>query len=46
MPKDESFLRFAGAMRTRMAAGEDAAELVAAMHDPPAGQAVADRQPS
>ncbi|MGN9844953.1 dienelactone hydrolase family protein [Nonomuraea sp. H19] len=43
-PKDEQFIQFAGDMRARMAAGEDPAELVAAMHDLLAGQAVADWQ--
>ncbi|MFF5187507.1 dienelactone hydrolase family protein [Streptomyces sp. NPDC000345] len=43
-PKNERFLRLAGGMRTRMAAGEDPTELVAAMHDLLAGQAVADWQ--
>ncbi|MFB4277343.1 MULTISPECIES: dienelactone hydrolase family protein [unclassified Nonomuraea] len=43
-PKDERFVQFAGDMRARMAAGEDPAELVAAMHDLLAGQAVDDWQ--
>ncbi|TMR99281.1 alpha/beta hydrolase [Nonomuraea basaltis] len=43
-PKDEQFIQFAGDMRARMAAGEDPTELVAAMHDLLAGQAVADWQ--
>src|SRR4051812_15033103 len=43
-PKDEQFSQFAGDMRARMAAGENPAELVAAMHDLLAGQAVADWQ--
>jgi dienelactone hydrolase len=43
-PKDDQFIQFAGDMRTRMAAGEDPTELVAAMHDLLAGQAVADWQ--
>ncbi|MFF5245905.1 alpha/beta hydrolase [Streptosporangium sp. NPDC000095] len=42
--KSERFLRFAGDMRARMAAGEDPAGLVAAMHDLLAEQAVADWQ--
>ncbi|MBV1939121.1 alpha/beta hydrolase [Streptomyces sp. BV286] len=43
-PKDEEFLRFAGDMRARMSAGENPAELVAAMHELLAGQTVADWQ--
>ncbi|ACZ88195.1 hypothetical protein Aros01_07031 [Streptosporangium roseum] len=43
-PKDKQFIQFAGDMRARMAAGEDPAGLVAAMHDLLAGQAVADWQ--
>ncbi|WP_230885209.1 dienelactone hydrolase family protein [Planomonospora sp. ID82291] len=43
-PKDERFLRFAGDMRARMAAGDDPAELLATMHDLLAEQTVADWQ--
>ena len=43
-PKDEEFDRIATAMRSRVAAGEDAAELVDAMHALLAGQAVAEWQ--
>ncbi|WP_460351566.1 dienelactone hydrolase family protein [Actinoallomurus acanthiterrae] len=43
-PKDEQFLQFVGDWRARMAAGENPAELVAAMHDRLAGQAVTDWQ--
>lgn len=41
-PKSEEFVRLASQNRARMAAGEDAGPLVAAMHDLLAGQAVAD----
>ena len=41
-PKSEQFVRFVGDMRTRMTAGEDPGELVAAMHDLLSEQAVAD----
>ncbi|WP_235031100.1 dienelactone hydrolase family protein [Nonomuraea solani] len=43
-PKSERFIQYAGGMRTRIAAGEDPAELVAGMHDLLAGQAVAEWQ--
>ncbi|MEU3163453.1 alpha/beta hydrolase [Streptosporangium sp. NPDC006930] len=42
--KSERFIRFAGDMRARMAAGENPAGLVAAMHDLLAEEAVADWQ--
>ena len=41
-PKDEEFVRVATENRARMAAGEDTAALVAALHDLLAGQAVAE----
>jgi dienelactone hydrolase len=41
-PKDEEFVRIATENRARMAAGEDPAALVAALHDLLAGQAVAE----
>lgn len=41
-PKDEEFVRAAAENRARMGAGEDAAVLVAALHDLLAGQAVAE----
>ena len=43
-PKDEEFVRIATENRARMAAGEDTAALVAALHDLLAGQAVAEWQ--
>jgi dienelactone hydrolase len=43
-PKTEEFVRVASEMRAQMAAGEDAAPLVAAMHDLLADQAVAEWQ--
>jgi dienelactone hydrolase len=43
-PKDEEFVRVATENRARMAAGEDTAALVAALHDLLAGQAVAEWQ--
>jgi dienelactone hydrolase len=43
-PKDEEFVRVATENRARMAAGEDPAALVAALHDLLAGQAVAEWQ--
>ena len=43
-PQDAAFTRVAGELRAGMAAGQDAAALVAAMHDLLAGQAVAEWQ--
>ncbi|MEV0399207.1 alpha/beta hydrolase [Actinoallomurus sp. NPDC050550] len=43
-PKDDQFIQLVDDWRARMAAGENPAELVAAMHDLLAGQAVADWQ--